>query len=61
MHIRESQNAIVARAVKTTIQVQSVERRVAIGAQLVSPSADQPGADVLRAGVQNIGDAVLGK
>lgn len=61
MHEREAQNAIVRRAVNEAVIEISSTRRVSQGTAKAAPAAPQAGAEVLRAGVQNLGVAVLGK
>jgi hypothetical protein len=61
MHIRESQNAITQRAVNEAAQALPILQRTAQSAARLTPVADQAGATVLRAGVQNIEDALLGR
>ena len=60
MHIRESQNAIVARAINEAALRLPVAHKIAERAAGTSPVAAQAAANVLRAGVQPMGDALLG-
>lgn len=60
MHIRESQNSIVSRAVADAARALPVIRAAKTAAAKTAPVAAAPG-DVLRCGVQAIDEAVMGQ